>query len=403
MVAVDVHGATINSSIFAEDVSELKIMLANGSITTIDANSPQFKFGDKEKSWMPLQFARVSLGGLGIATSVIINVQERKYANTLQGTVQRESLFTKDKFASTFKQLLKEETRVETFFTPYAAKWGLSNFLTLSWKVDENPENPIDNIPSDPQTACQLAGKKPPEFGAPLLGVIGDIGAYLAEEAQYYSWAFTPPTGPAEITAMARDTIEKDGKKANLAHSELWLDGAVEVIFMSYFIPIENLEEEGLGKVWDSLDLVTQRVLKFGEFHIAAPMEFRFVKGGNSSMSGAYSEEDNTWFVNQDLIGFVKPDLKASQYPETLLKFFADVERDWVKMGGFPHNGKMYGFYDPTAPEDSYSKSGPFNKNFLTELRKRRGNRLEAFNAYREKLDPNGVFYNKYLSNLIGS
>lgn len=401
MVAVDVHGATIDSSIFAEDVSEFNIMLADGSIQTINSNSPQFNFGNDNKSWMPLQFARVSLGGLGIVTSVIINVQERKSANSLQGTVKRLSIFSKDDFAATFKKLLKDQTRVETFFTPYAASVRLSNFLTLSWKVyDKNDGSEVNN-PTAPETACQLAGKNPPEFGAPYLGFIGDIGAYLAEEAQYYSWPFTPPAGPAEITAIARDTIEKDGKKANLAHSELWLNGAVAVIFMSYFIPIENLEEEGLGKVWDSLDLVTKRVLKFGKFHISAPMEFRFVKGGNSSMSGAYTEEDNTWFVNQDLIGFVKPNLKASEYPEKLLNFFADVERDWVNMGGFPHNGKMYGFYDPKEPKGSYSKSGPFNKNFLSELRKRRGIRLEAYNAYRKKLDPKGIFYNKYLNNLL--
>ena len=40
-------------------------------------------------------------------------------------------------------------------------------------------------------------------------------------------------------------------------------------------------------------------------------------------------------------------------------------------MGGLPHNGKMYGFYDPTNPDvDSYTT--PFNKNFLSFITKQR-------------------------------
>ena len=92
----------------------------------------------------------------------------------------------------------------------------------------------------------------------------------------------------------------------------------------------------------------------------------------------------------------------ASQYPEKLLRFFADVEREWVKMDGFPHQGKMYGFYDPTdKDQNTYSTTGPFNQKFLANLRTRRGKRLEAFNAYRKSLDPNGLFYNEFLRKLL--
>jgi len=131
-------------------------------------------------------------------------------------------------------------------------------------------------------------------------------------------------------------------------------------------------------------------------------MEFRFVKGGDSAMSGAYSKDPNAWFVNLDIIGFVDSQQTGSGYPPKLLQFFANVEREWVNLGGFPHNGKMYGFYDPkdTAP-GAYSKTGPFNPNFLANLRARRGARLEAFNTYRESVDPKGLFCNEFLRNLL--
>ena len=172
---------------------------------------------------------------------------------------------------------------------------------------------------------------------------------------------------------------------------------------MSYYIPLPGLDDEGLGKAWDGLYVVSKIVTEKGNFHIAAPMEFRFVKGGDSAMSGTFTEDpEHIWFVNLDLIGFVEADQMESDYPAELLQFFADVERKWVEMGGFPHNGKMYGFYDPTDAPGTYSKT-PFNPNFLAKLRKLRGARLEAFNAYRKSLDPNGLFYNEFLRNLLES
>src|SRR5262245_56273170 len=113
-------------------------------------------------------------------------------------------------------------------------------------------------------------------------------------------------------------------------------------MFMSYFIELPDLDAAGLGKVWDSLDVVARRVIQNGQFHTAGPIEFRFVKAGTSAMAGTYSTNPNAYFVNVDLIGFIEA-TPTADYPRLLLQFFADVERDWVAMGGFPHQGKMYG------------------------------------------------------------
>jgi hypothetical protein len=149
------------------------------------------------------------------------------------------------------------------------------------------------------------------------------------------------------------------------------------------------------------LDVVASRVTQNGNFHIALPMEFRFVQGGTSAMSGCFSANpSHTTFINLDLIGWVTAD-PSSTYPPALLKFFADVEREWVALGGFPHNGKMYGFYDPSAGPGGYTP--PFNPNFLAALRGRRGARLQAYNAYRTIRDPKGLFSNAYLPAVLGS
>ena len=407
MTAVDVHGATIDAPIFAETVSAFTIVRADGSEMTIDAQSPPVG------KWSPLQFARVSLGGLGIVTSVTIDVMDRPWATTLQGGTERIGLADKPAFVEKFKTLLKDHARLETFFTPYATDsvgfpLYAKNFLALWWDVAKNPSPQTPNGPPNPDqpNACMLAAKN--QYGAPYLTGIAKYGADAAQRAQFQVSPGNTLSGviedgfdnPAVIAAITFDVIEPEVAEANRLHSEMWLTGAVRVIFMSYYIPLPALDDDGLAKVWDGLDVVSQIVTKDGNFHIAAPMEFRFVKGGDTAMSGTFTEDpEHTWFVNLDLIGFVEADRTPSEYPAVFLQFFADVERKWVKMCGFPHHGKMYGFYDPTAAPGSHT--APFNANFLADLRKRRDARLEAFNGYRKSLDPNGLFYNSFLRTVL--
>jgi FAD/FMN-containing dehydrogenase len=383
MTAVDVHGATVEVGIFAETATSFTIVGPNGQPQTIDASSAPVG------GWSPLQFARVSLGGLGIVTQITLNVQPRPYANTLQGGTQRYLWKDQSSFVTGMLDLLtgsSKHDRLEVFFTPYAAPWKVDNFLVLWWDI-VNPNPPtIPNSPTDPPTACALAEEG--KYGA------GKIPPLIVPSTQYMSW-YVPA---ASAAAIALDVIEGQADEANKNYSELWLSTASQVMFMSYFIELPNLDAAGLAQVWTGLDAVTQIVLQSGNFHIAAPMEFRFIKAGNSAMSGTYSTNPDAYFVNLDLIGFVDP-VPSSQYPAQLLQFFADIERVWVGMGGFPHNGKMYGFYDPTQPSGTYTAA--FNPNFIAALRTRRGDRLQAYNAYRQSQDPGGLFYNQYLQLLM--
>ena len=409
MTAVDVHGGTVNGPIFAETVSGFHLVLADGSSTTIDKQS------SSQDGWHPLQFARVSLGGLGIVTSVTIDVLPRPYETSLSGGWQEYGVEDKAAFIAAFRPLLANHTRLEIFFTPYATDavgWGFHNFLALWWDVVTDPSLKTPNRAPQPYppTACDLANKAPPEYGAPV-GLAAEIAAQtLARPAQYMDKPGNTPDGawkdgiynPAIITATALKAIESQVDTANAAHSELWLASAAHCIFMSYYIPLPNLGAEGLGVVWDGLDAVARIVTQDGNFHIAAPMEFRFVKGGDSAMSGAYAANANTWFVNLDLIAWTDPSQTAANFPPQLLKFFADVERAWVAMDGFPHSGKIYGFYDPADPPGTWSRTGPFNPNYMAALGERRGARQRAYDAFRTRLDPNGLFRNGFLEQILG-
>jgi FAD/FMN-containing dehydrogenase len=402
MTAVDVHGATVDAPIFAETASAFTILGADGSLTTIDASSPTVD------GWSPLQFARVSLGGLGVVTRLTLDVLPRPYATTLQGGMKRYLLPDKSSFVAELGRQLtgpSKHDRLEVFYSPYAAAPNLpfphlANFLSLWWDVVPNPEPKTPNSAPVPSTACTLA--KEGKFGAPFFDGLAKWGAEFVRKSQYYDNPYNPfhlpPVPTAGFAAIALDEIESQVSAANAIHSDLWLTEASQVIFMSYFIELPNLDAAGLGKVWDGLDAVARRVIQNGNFHIAAPVEFRFMKGGDSALGGTYCTNPNAYFVNLDLIAFIEP-VRSADYPPLLLQFFADVERDWVALGGFPHQGKMYGFYDPTQPPGTYSAA--FNPSFLAALRTRRGARLQAFQQFRQQRDPTGLFYNDFLRQLL--
>ena len=407
MTAVDVHGGSIAQPIFAETASSFTLILASGEEVVIDARSTD------GQGHSLLSFVRGSLGAFGIVTRITLDVAPRPFANTLQGGNARFLLADRASFIAKFKDLLTGSTkhdRIEAFYTPYAAAPNLpvvqpmENFLVLWWDEVANPSPQVPNTATNPEGACDMSHDN--KFGAPDLGKLADFAAEYLRASQYYSSPYDflkfPPVPTSGFVAIALDQIESQVATAHQAYSDLWLGGAIQVIFMSYFVELPAYDDVGLGKVWDGLAAVGDYVIQEDNFHIAAPLEFRFIRGGNAAMAGTFTANPDSYFVNFDLIGLVDQ-TPSTAYNEKLLAFFAMVERKWVEMGGLPHNGKMYGFYDPHNP-DSTSYTPPFNANFLkfvTQRRVQRGAPIDAFRKYRARVDPDGRFYNAFLRNLL--
>lgn len=385
MTAVDVHGATIAAPIFAETATAFSIMGPDGQVRTVDARTPA------ADGWAPLQFARVSLGALGVVTSVTVGVLPRPWATTLRpGKNTQITCSTQDDFITQFKPLLTSHDRVETFLNPYS-----NRYLALWWDVDPSPPTKTPNPNVTPPGACALAGDA--VFGAPYLIPMEPIIEPPLIAAQY---AGLTAAASAVIDAGYL-TVEGFFDQATQVYSDLWLTKASRVIFMSYFIELPALDAAGLAKVWQGLNAVAARIQQTTEFLPVAPMEFRFVRGGDTALAGTYTKTPGATFVNLDLIGYVEA-VPASQYPPALLRFFAHIERAWVALGGMPHTGKMFGFYDPGQPAESESFSPPFNPAFLKDLAARRGARVTAFEAYRKTCDPKGRFRNNFVSAMLG-
>jgi hypothetical protein len=317
---------------------------------------------------------------------VTLNIAARPWATTL---VPKRDTYTlnQTQFVSLFKPLLATPNiRVETFFHPYSSK-----YLLLTWNVDSSPATKTPNIAPPTPNACMLAGND--VYGAPYLGA----GEPFGEAAGIFAQQSTEivASGFMDIAYLQ---IQSLFDEAAALYSDLWLTKAARVIFMSYFIELPDLADAGLNLTWQGLNAVVTRLATPNGFLLAGPMEFRFVKGGNSALAGTYTQNANSTFVNLDLIAFVQA-TQASAYPDAVLSFFADIERAWVKLGGMPHNGKMYGFSNPAGPT---GYTPPFNPAFLANLATQRSDRVKAFDAYRQQRDPMGLFCNQYVAALLG-
>lgn len=408
MTSNDVHGGAIKNGIFADTCAGFNIMLWDGSVIQIREDDPI-----RDDGFHPIQFARVNLGLLGIVTQVFVKCDFRLKQESLQGRMAFVNISIVQEFVLAFKDFV-EHDRLECFYDPYTG-----GFMPLMWDLESNfdktgnpnkpPELSMDTIEHavDNFYGSSLQGLFFKKGGK--LAIIENLAETTATGAQYLGKHSIVGKKGAEFfvkTAM-QNIATSQVTSAFMSYSEAWLQDSARCIFMSYFIELPNLGAEGLAKTYHLLTDVADIVTKKDNFHISAPMEFRFVKAGNSAMAGTYNTNPRKVYVNLDLIAFIDPGKSAKDpknYPEKLLKFFATVERKWFEEeGGLPHQGKMYGFYDPDGEEENYRT--PFNDNFIKTLNQKRDEHApgarQAFNKYRKELDPTDMFLNSYMKKLI--
>lgn len=377
MTSVDVHGSTIKAPIFAETAIGYNIMGPDGNIDSIIRK-------DIDSNFDEYHMATANFGALGIVTSVVLSIEDRPYKNTVEAKcISDISFLSEDQFVEVMQPLIDNNQRIETFWNPYSGRNGGGDAICLSWNL-VTPDTKIDNEKLDFEFEKFGAPYEDKEDAAQKVGMgIQKSGSH--EKAK------------GEISAAFIE-IKKQFNIAKGSYSELWLTKAARTMFMSYFLELPNLEEDGLRKAWRGLEAVKEILDDSKDLCLAAPLEFRFVQGGKALLAGTFTEKESV-FVNLDLIGFVEQG-PGRDYDERLLNFFAKVEKKWVHAGGLPHHGKMFGFHNPYDPSED--KNGPFNPKFLEWLANSRADRVEKFSKYRKDRDPNGLFYNDFVKALLG-
>jgi len=386
VVAVDVHGATVDEGILAETVEAMEVLRTypDVGIDTVDA-ATMTPDGDPA-----LPYERVALGSLGIMTSLAFRVLDRPFEESITSsyeTKQFSGASARDDFASYYGNLLfndPDQPRVESFFNPYT-----DTFLVLKWNLPDPllSENPVPAVAVN--SSCDEA------LGAGFVAGAGAIESPVQNGGTKLAARSLISTSLSVIQGQV-DTAAAEGR----TH---WLNLAAQVVFMSYFIELPSNDEEGLKTAWDALQVVVDRIDASSEFRPVLPNEFRFVRSGDTLLAGTYTGDEDSLFVSIEVLGFANPAAATTGvvgFDQNLLDFFGNIEMAWVEMGGAPHSGKMFGFFDPENPGAGTTE--PFNPAYVDWLKTvKKAAEIGRFNTYRRSIDPEGTFTNQLIEQLV--
>jgi len=387
VVAVDVHGASADQGILAETVRGMEVLRTYPDILidTIDGTS-MTPSGDRA-----LPYERVALGSLGIMTSLTFEVEDRPFKESLTSsheTVQFSGPNARDDFASFYANLLFDSPsvpRVESFFDPYT-----DNFLILKW----DQPNPLTSETPVP-VANEISSCDEPIGGSVITGV-----GSVERPVQNGGTRIAARSLISSSFSAIRSQVDT-ASDAGLTH---WLGNAARVVFMSYWVELPSKDEAGLKTAWDALQVIANRVDNSPNFRPVLPSEFRFVESGDTLLAGSYTGDSDSLFVSIEVLGFPdppEPGTAVVTYGQNMLDYFGNIEMAWVAMGGAPHSGKAFGFFDPADPAAGTTQ--PFNPGFVDWLRfVRKGPEVDRFNLYRNVIDPEDTFMNQMVEGLLG-
>ena len=139
-------------------------------------------------------------------------------------------------------------------------------------------------------------------------------------------------------------------------------------------------------------------------FRPVLPSESRFVESGDTLLAGSYTGDSDSLFVSIEVIGSSDPPSPGTEvvtYGQNMLDYLGNIAMVRVAMGGAPHSGKIFGFFDAANPGAGTSQ--PLNPGFVDWLRfVRKGPEVDRFNLYRNAIDPEGTFMKEMVEGLVG-
>jgi FAD-linked oxidoreductase len=314
-IATGTHGTGERFQNVSAQIAALELIAPDGSLVTIDDSEPDL-----------LRAARIAVGALGIVYSVTIRTvpaytinrvdSPKPLLDVLENLDQLNAgtdHFEFYVFPGTEVALCRESRRTDEPPAPkhpalvYAQEVMLENWVGQAFSAA------VRMRPSLAPTAAKLAAK--------------GLGRATKVDASYRVFA----------------------SERHIKFTE-----------MEYAVP----RERGRELIEGILEIAARP-----ELHVAWPIEVRFVKGDDSFLSPAHSQDTCYVAVHQDVKLAWKPYMRR-------------VESHARSLGGRPHWGKRH-FREAADLSSAYPK-------------------WDAFQAARKRLDPTGAFTNAYTDRVLG-
>lgn len=245
-----------------------------------------------------------------------------------------------DETLDRLEQIVEENEYVEIFWLPYTDSAWIKHWNRTEEKITVSP-----------------SGRK-------LTLVKQYLSNYLAAGLLLRLVATFTSLTPRIMPILKSFIIKKDmvDLASEVLHYQRYF---VKFWDLSYGLPVSRARQ-GFEVIRDTLERFKQKK----RYPLNMVISFRFVKGSDALLSPAF--EGPTCFL-EPLTYLTTPGYEA---------FYKEVEDQWLKLGGRPHWGKV--FYRTDKIPELY------------------GERLQRFLAVRQELDPQGMFLNEYLEELLG-
>jgi len=253
--------------------------------------------------------------------------------------------------------------------------------------------------------------------GAPKLAAVEFLKGFKSTPLLGDQWRQSA-SGAADMCSAAIGGLEQAlSEDANTDNDMFFLEFATSACFISYFIPVDD---EWLN-VQKALLAVQKVVDQNEEYKVDLPVELRWIRGSDKAwMSPIFTDkpwdcnatEGNTyedqplWLgINVATVVGTALDSSLKKTPQTsfnksFAKCWAQMEQEWISVGGKAHYGKYYGLVakPPQEGEDGehwVCFDPSISKDILPEANKQK---------MREKLaevDPDKVFDRRFMQELL--
>ena len=372
VVSMPVHGGRLGGSLIADTIIGMTLIDMYGTVT-------------KSETDVDMDLYRLSLGMLGIITSVTFRIHQMKdikcdittYQNVFSGN-RVDGKQVDEFFTDTINKCLS--TDKEWYYNHSFLDFHNNKLLTVNWKSsDINPIIDIDVENAEKITVLPT-------------DIIQNV---------FYPDYRESPSYLKILGKIVRLGVEGSVVKNRCGDNDmLWVTTGTRVYFMSYFIPIHTAGEPiDLTKLYRAFEIVKNQIdtaiRDKKTFNIDFPTDIRFVVSNNRcKASPIYNPEKKIVYMVVDLttgpsnIELMTKNINKhyKQLNSDFREFYGSVEREWRELGGMAHYSKLFGFTDSNS--DPFDESG-LKLVFDPELK----------SILKNKAQP--VFVNRFVRNLI--
>lgn len=370
IISLPVHGSRLGESLISDIMTGLRLINSKGMII------------EKKETDEDFDVYRLNLGILGIVTHVTLKIHQM---NNIKTRIERyDNIFLENGKVNVqivephIKKIIQncfpEQSNAKKIRYHHSfIDFHNNQWLSLNWKSSKKTSSEIINIPEVINLEETEKIKIASEFTKYIIPHYRSNKEILKNLGKLFQLG----------------TIALIKLNSLLNNDLLWVDLALRVYFMSYFIPIYTEGEPmNFNNLYLALESIYETVKMSKDFNIDLPVDMRFIMSDSNELTSPVYNSKKVVFVgleilcNSSNINLIKDKksilpffipictINKKKLKKDFINFYQKIEESWIKLGGKPHYAKMFGFSIKTTKNllINNNKSEIFNPKLMKKI-----------------------------------